>query len=230
MKLSEFLDFYNSDDCPWHDDEATREFKEILNELDLEDPSPVSESDQFIEYLNADKKAFHNRTLGMKTDVDFLKYKISELEQIKESLDIKTANRDKDAFLSYAYNILSSRIEDNLSHLNELMPEESPDSGDYIGTLDPDKKLVLLHELGVLDFLISKDCKYSKQRDGDKLSINIVAGILTEFDKRKQATIQPSINKLMSKDGTMTRSNIDSVKNESDVKDFLKKLGLTKKA
>ena len=48
----------------------------------------------------------------------------------------------RDSHIPYFY-IQSSRIEDNLSHLNELMPEESPDSGDYIGTLNPDKKLVL---------------------------------------------------------------------------------------
>ena len=92
MKLSDFIDFYNSDDCPLYDDEAKRLFIQMLKELDLEGQSPVSESDQFIEYLNTDKKVFHNRTLGMKTDIDFLKYKISELEQIKNTLDIKTVN------------------------------------------------------------------------------------------------------------------------------------------
>ena len=230
MKLSEFLDFYNSDDCPLHDDEATRLFTQILKKLDSEDPSPVSESDQFIEYLNADKKAFHNRTLGMKTDVDFLKDKISELDLIKESLDIKTANREKDTFLSYAYNILSSRIEDNLSYLNKLLPDEPLDSGEYFGTLTKDQKLVMLHELGVLDYLTSKDCKYANQKDGTALSVNKIAGILTEFIDSKKTTIQPSLSKLMSSEGTMTKSKIDSAENELMAKNFLKKLGLTKKA
>lgn len=39
MKLSEFLDFYNSDDCPLYDDEAKRLFTKMLKELDLEGQS-----------------------------------------------------------------------------------------------------------------------------------------------------------------------------------------------
>ena len=230
MNPTEFIDFYHSDDCHFNEDEATVEFTKILKRFYLEGGKPISESDQFIEYLNAEKIAFHNRTLGMKTDVDFLKYKISELEQIKESLDIKTVNREKDAFLSYAYNILSSRIEDNLSHLNKLLPDEPIDSGGHIGTLTINQKLVLLHELGVLDFLISTDCKYMKQGDGSTLSVNKIAAILTEIIDRKQTTIQPSLSKLMSEDGTFTNSNIDSLENRNMVENFLRKHGLTKKA
>lgn len=98
-----------------------------------------------------------------------------------------------------------------------------------VGTLTKDQKLVMLHELGVLDFLKSKDCKYANQKDRSALSLNKIAGILTELVDCKQTTIQPSLSKLMSSDGTMTKSNIDSVENQMQVKNFLKKHGLIKK-
>ena len=132
--------------------------------------------------------------------------------------------------MSYVYTTLSSRFEKNISYLNKLLPDEPIDSGEYIGTLKPDQKLVLLHELGVLDFLISTDCKYMKQGDGSTLSVNKIAAILTEIVDRKQTTIQPSLSKLMSEDGTFTNSNIDSLENRNMVENFLRKHGLTKKA
>lgn len=230
MNIHTLIDFYNSNENQFDEDEAIKEFKKILRKSDHLVSGPVSVRDRYIEYLTDDKKKFHQRTLGIKTDIDFVKQKIYELKQIKNLIELKTVKRETDAFLSYAYTILSSRIEDNQSYLNELFPEETLESGEYIGTLTIDQKLVMLNELGVFDFLISKDCKYAKQKDGSTLSINKIAGILTEFVDRKQSTIQPSLNKLMSRDGTMTRSNIDSPKNEMMAGEFLKKLGLIKKA
>ena len=80
-----------------------------------------------------------------------------------------------------------------------------------------------------LIFLNPKDCKYANQKDRSALSLNKIAGILTELVDCKQTTIQPSLSKLMSSDGTMTKSNIDSVENQMQVKNFLKKHGLIKK-
>lgn len=225
-----FINFFTYDKNQINKDEAIAECKKKLRRFDTLEAGPLSLGEMFIEYLTVQKEAYHNRTLGIKNDIDFVKQKISEFQQQKDFLERKTVDRDSDEFLSYVYTTLSSRFEKNISYLNKLLPDEPIDSGEYIEPLSKDQKLVLLYELGVLDFLKSKDCKYISQKDGSAPSVNKIAGILTEFIDSKQATIQPALSKLMSSDGTMTKSNIDSAKNELRVKNVLKKHGLTKKA
>lgn len=228
--ILKLINLYNYDKNQIDKDEAIKEFKKKLREFDHLDSGPLSLGDAFTEYLTAEKEAYHNRTLGIKNDIDFVKQKISELQQQKNFLELKTVDRETDEFLSYVYTTLSSRFEKNISYLNKLLPDEPLDLGEHIGTLTKDQKLVMLHELGVLDYLTSKDCKYANQKDGTALSVNKIAGILTEFIDSKKTTIQPSLSKLMSSEGTMTKSKIDSAENELMAKNFLKKLGLTKKA
>jgi hypothetical protein len=95
--------------------------------------------------------------------------------------------------------------------------------------LNKNQKMVLLHELGIFDYLRSSNCPYSNIEDGKNMSINKIAGILTEIIDLQQKSIQPSLNKLMSPISNFTNSNIDSTQNRKAVISFLKTQGLTKR-
>jgi hypothetical protein len=229
MNILELINFYMADECPWNEDEAIIDFNKLFeNNYANNVKYPLVIDDNFVTYLESQKSLFHRRTLQMKTDKDFIDFMYSELLNLNTKLDKITENRPFDKFIKHVNITIGNRINKNIDYLRSLINDDN-DVFDHVGVLNKNQKMVLLYELGILDYLRSSNCPYVTVNESKNISINKIAGILTEIIDLKQSSIQPSLNKLMSLEGTFTKSNIDSAENENAVISFLKKQGLTKR-
>lgn len=127
----------------------------------------------------------------------------------KTRIDLK----DRDQYISKIAFLKSQKIR-LAGNLKAIEPEKI----EIPNKLEPGKKIVLLHELGILHHL--KD-KYNY------LSVNRLAEIISLFIDEKQTTIQSNINPILSETKSLSQNNSPLTDiNINEIREILKSLGV----